>query len=74
MAGAEVLMSYPDGMDDYDLPELTGQQVHERVEDWRRRLDKLFARIRTRAAVLLSAPPVKIRANTFKRCACDESA
>ncbi len=47
MAGAEVLMSYHDAMDDYDLPELTAQEVHERVEDWLRRLDDLFARIRS---------------------------
>jgi hypothetical protein len=46
MAGAEVLMSYHDGMDDYDLPELTAKEVHERVEDWLRRIDELFARIR----------------------------
>jgi plasmid stability protein len=50
MAGAEVLMSYHDAMDDYDLPELSAQEVHERVEDWMRRLDELFARIRTWAA------------------------
>nr|WP_294549778.1 hypothetical protein [uncultured Rhodopila sp.] len=43
-------MSYHDAMDDYDLPELTAQEVHERVEDWLRRLDDLFARIRRWAA------------------------
>ncbi len=43
-------MSYHDAMDDYDLPELSAQEVHERVEDWLRRLDDLFARIRTWAA------------------------
>jgi hypothetical protein len=47
MAGSEVFMSYHDAMDDYDLPELTAQEVHERVEDWLRRLDDLFARIRS---------------------------
>lgn len=47
MAGADVLMSYHDAMDDYDLPELTAAEVHEQVEDWLRRLDDLFARIRT---------------------------
>jgi hypothetical protein len=46
MAGSEVLMSYHDAMDDFDLPELTAQEVHERVEDWLQRLDDLFARIR----------------------------
>jgi hypothetical protein len=50
MAGAEVLMSYQDAMDDYDLAELTAQEVHERIEDWLRRLDDLFARIRSWAA------------------------
>ncbi len=43
-------MSYHDAMDDYDLPELTAQEVHERVEDWLRRLDELFGQIRTWAA------------------------
>ena len=37
-------------MADYDLPELSAREVHERVEDWLRRLDALFARIRSWAA------------------------
>jgi hypothetical protein len=47
VAGSEVRMSDYDSMDDYDLPELTAQEVHARVEDWLRRLDDLFARIRS---------------------------
>jgi hypothetical protein len=47
MADAEVLMSDHDAMDDYELPELSAHEVHERVEDWLRRLDDLFARIRS---------------------------
>jgi hypothetical protein len=36
MAGWEVLVSYHDDMDDYEPPELTTREVHERVEDWLR--------------------------------------
>jgi hypothetical protein len=57
MAGAEVLMSYHDDMDDDDLPELSAQEVHERVEDWLRRLDDLFAGIRNWATA--HGPSVK---------------